>query len=486
MNSSEPRQEAERLRESAARLEPDAKDRKALMEATFSHTERFLESLMDGPAFRTPTGSPGIEGLRIGEEGKDIGELLDLVKREIEEQGLNPASPGDFAWVPGGGLYASALGDYLAAVGNAFAGHYAASSGAVLLENRMVRWIADLVGYPETAGGTLTSGGSIAGLTAILAAREAKNLRGRDFEKAAFYVSGQAHYSVEKAVRLAGMGEAPCRLVAVDERRRMVPESLARLITEDEERGLRPWLVVTNAGTTNTGAVDPLDEIGAIARTKGLWHHVDGAYGGFYLLAPSRRHLFLGIAEADSVVLDPHKTLFLPYGSGAVVVRDARHLDCFRFKAAYLPEDETEAPCPSERSLELTRHFRAMRLFLPLLLHGTGAFADALEEKWLLARYLHERVREIPEIEVGPPPELQTVCFRWTPAGCDLEAANRRNRALLEAIQGDGRIFISATVIDGVFWQRPSLGIFRTHVEHVDEFLAILVEKMDELRRIAD
>ncbi len=481
MSATELRERAERLRRRGDRLEPDARERKSLTNATFSHAERFLEALATGPGYRPPTGSPEIAALEIGEEGRDIGKLLDLVRREVEDQGLNAASPRDFGWVPGGGLYASALGDYLAAVGNAFAGYFPACAGAVHLENRMVEWIADLVGYPKTAGGTLTSGGSLAGLTAIIAAREARGLRARDFPQAVVYVTSEEHYSVRKAVHLAGVGEAQHRIVPIDERRRMVPEALARQIAGDKRAGCRPWLVVTTAGATNTGVVDPLFEVGEIARANGLWHHVDAAYGGFYLMVPERRHLFRGIADADSVVLDPHKTLFLPYGSGAVVVRDARHLDTFRFKAAYLVDEEQPVPSPSERSMELTRHFRAMRLFLPLLLHGAGAFADALEEKWVLARYLHARLQEMREIETGPEPELQTVCFRWVPPGLSPEATNARNRELLLDIQRDGRVFLTATVLDGVFWQRPSLGIFRTHAEHVDELLAILEETTKRL-----
>ena len=431
-----------------------------------------------------PSGASEIATLEIGEEGRSIGEVLDLVRREIEEQGLNPASPRDFGWVPGGGVFTSALGDWLAAIGNAFAGYFPASSGAALLENRMVEWIAELVGYPKTSGGTLTSGGSVAGLTAIIAAREAKGLKGRDFENAVVYVSNEEHYSVRKAVHLAGAGEAQCRIVAADERHRMVPESLAGLIRDDQRAGLRPWLVVTTGGTTNTGVVDPIREVGEIARSAGLWHHVDAAYGGFYLLVPARRDLFEGIEDSDSVVLDPHKTLFLPYGSGAVVLRDARHLDTFRFRAPYLVDEEQPVPSPSERSIELTRHFRALRMFLPLALHGTGAFAAALEEKWVLARLP-------PRPACGTPRdrgragsrELQTVCFRWKPPGLDEPAINARNRELQDAIQDDGRVFITATVLDGVFWQRPSLGIFRTHAEHLDEFLDVLVETMDRLRR---
>ncbi len=396
------------------------------------------------------------------------------MRREIEGQGLNPASPRDVGWVPGGGLYVSALGDYLAAVGNAFAGYFPASPGAVILENRLVSWIAELVGYPEDAGGNLTSGGSVAGLTAVIAAREAAGLRGGDYARAVVYVSDQAHYSVRKAVHLAGMGESPHRIVPVDAGLRMRPEALARLVRADRDAGLRPWLVVTAAGTTNTGAIDPLAAISDIARAEGLWHHVDAAYGGFFMLVPSRKPLFRGIEESDSVVLDPHKSLFVPYGAGAVVVRSARHLEVFRYGAAYLVEAPQAEPSPSERSIELTRHFRGMRIFLPLLLHGTDAFAAALEERWVLARYLQAELGTWPEIEVGPAPELSTMCFRRQPRGASPAEADAANRRLMAGIHADGRIFVTATLLGGRFWLRPSVNIYRTHAEHVDEFLEVL------------
>ena len=467
------RDQAEALRRRAAALEPGPSERRALTEATVRHAEEFLESLGAGPTWRHPTGSPGITGLRIGAEGRPFPELLDLVRREIEHQGLTPASPGHFGWVPGGGLYASALGDYLAAVGNAFAGHFPACPGAAQLEDRLVRWIAELVGYPESASGTLTSGGSVGGLTAVIAAREAKGLRSKDFSRAAVYVTNEEHYSVRKAVHLAGVGEAPCRVIPVDGRYRMVPEALSRQIRRDREAGVLPWLVVTSAGTTNTGAVDPLDAVSEIARAEGLWHHVDAAYGGFYLLVPARRKLFRGIEKSDSVVLDPHKSLFVPYGAGAVAVREAKHLETFRFTAPYLGDDSPE-PSSSERSVELSRHFRGMRIFLPLLLHGTGAFAAALEEKWRLARYLQDELGRWPEIETGPEPELSTVCFRLRPRGRSPEETDAANRTLLDDLRNDGRIFVTATCLDDRFWLRPSLGVFRTHAEHLDEFLDIL------------
>jgi glutamate/tyrosine decarboxylase-like PLP-dependent enzyme len=478
---SELRERAERLRRRARPLEPDAEERRELVEATIRHTEEFLEALKTGPSWYPPRDSSELTGVPIGEEGRPFPEVLDLIRREVERQGLNPASPRDIGYVPGGGIFVSALGDYVAAINNAFSGYFPASPGAARVENRLVEWIAEIVGYPEGAGGTLTSGGSVAALTAIIAAREAKGLRSRDYARASVYVTSQEHYSVRKAVHLAGVAEAPCRIVAVDEDYRLAPESLAAHIRKDREDGLIPWLVVSTAGTTNTGAVDPLDAVSEIARAEGLWHHVDGAYGGFYVMVPSRREVMRGIEKSDSVVLDPHKSLFLPYGSGAVVVRDAAHLETFRFKAPYLVDKPQAESSPSERSIELTRHFRGLRLFLPLLLHGTDAFAAALEERWVLACYLQDELRQWEDIEVGPEPELSTMCFRYRPPGPTEEEINDLNRRLIAALHADGRIFVTATYLDGRYWLRPSPGIFRTHAEHIDEFLEILKDFLADL-----
>lgn len=478
---SEFRERAEALQRRARALEPDAEERRTLTEATVEHAEEFLEALKTGPSWYPPRESREIMELPIGAEGRPFPELLDLVRREIEQQGLNPASPRDLGYVPGGGIYVSALADYLAAVGNAFSGYFGASPGAARVENRLVEWIAEIVGYPKEAGGTLTSGGSVAALTAIIAARETKGLRSRDFARASVYVTSQEHHSIRKAVHLAGLGEAPYRIVAVDDAYRMAPESLAAHIRKDQADGLIPWLVASTAGTTNTGAVDPLDAVSEIARAAGIWHHVDGAYGGFYVLVPSRRDLLRGIEKSDSVVLDPHKSLFLPYGSGAVVIRDAAHLDTFRFQAPYLLDAAQKEVSPSERSIELTRHFRGMRLFLPLLLHGTEAFAAALEEKWWLARYLQDELGRWNDIEVGPEPELSTMCFRYRPEGRTDEEVDALNRRLTAALHADGRIFVTATYLNDRFWLRPSPGIFRTHAEHIDELLTILKDFIAEL-----
>ena len=285
----------------------------------------------------------GLLDAPILEHGRPLGEVIALLEQDVVRPGGNPASPGHLAYIPGGGLYHSALGDFLAAVSNKYAGIFFAGPGPVRMEHLMVRWVADLVGYPATAAGNIASGGSIATLAAIVAAREAHGLKAADYASAVVYLTTQAHHCIEKALRIAGLGEAPVRHVPMDDGFRMRPDALAERIAADRAAGLRPWLVIAAAGTTDTGAVDPLDAIATIAERERCWFHVDAAYGGFFLLTEHGRQLLRGIERSDSVILDPHKGLFLPYGAGIVVVRNAQALAAAHdYEGAYMQDAERE------------------------------------------------------------------------------------------------------------------------------------------------
>jgi glutamate/tyrosine decarboxylase-like PLP-dependent enzyme len=355
--------------------------------------------------------------------------------------------------------------------------------GAARLENLLVRWTADLVGYPAGAAGHIASGGSIATLAAVVAAREAHGIGPAQVTRSVVYLTGQAHHCVPKALRIAGLGEAPERQVPMDERFRMRADALAQAIAEDRARGLRPWLIVAAAGTTDVGAVDPLDAIADVAAREGCWLHVDAAYGGFFLLTDDGRRLLRGIERSDSVVLDPHKGLFLPYGSGIVVVRDAAPLIAAHSYTGHYMQDamrEPEELSPADVSPELSKHFRGLRMWLPLMLLGTAPFAAALEEKLLLARYFHREIRAV-GFEVGPPPELSIVPFRWAPAGMSGEEADRLNQRLVDGVRHDGRVFLSSTVLDGRFTLRLAVLAFRTHRRTIDLALRVLREQLAAL-----
>ncbi len=513
--------------ERAARpLEPDARRRAALRRPVLEHAEEFLERLPRSPVYRaekeaageirrhpfpergpvgapdsasqgggdgTPRGTdPGGDGTSEAESPGDdvtrlesgrVRELLELHRRSVEEPGLNPAHGGHLGYIPGGGIYTSALGDYLAAVTNEYAGVRFAGPGAVEMENHVISWMAEMVGYPADAAGNLASGGSIANLVAVVSAREAAGLQAPDYPRAAVYLTEQVHHCVDKALRIAGMGESVIHRVAMDDRRRMDPEALARQVAADRREGLVPWLVVASAGTTDVGAIDPLEELADVAEAEDLWLHVDGAYGAFFMLCDEVRPKLAGIERSDSVVMDPHKGLFLPYGLGAVVVKDRQAMHrAHHYRAAYMQDAQAEeaggpVDSPAELSPELTKHFRGLRIWLPLMLHGVAPFRAALREKLLLARYFHRRIGEL-GFETGPEPELSVVIYRWVPEEGDADAFNE---ALVEAVHEDGRVFVSSTRLDGKFVLRLAVLSFRTHLETIDLTLEILQEKVAEL-----
>lgn len=463
------------LERESRKLDPGPEERLRLREAANTYTDELLASLDRQPAYRPGFGDPGGALARPFPEGPAaIEDVLAVLDAEVVAPGLNPASPRSFGYIPGGGLYPSALGDFIADVTNRYAGVFYVAPGAVRLEMQLVNWLAGLVGYPAAAGGDLTSGGSIAILSAIVAAREAHGVRAADLPRRVVYLSEQCHHSMHKALRIAGLEECVQRVVSVDDRWRMQAPALAAQIETDRADGLLPWLVVATGGTTDVGAVDPIADIAEIAAAEGLWLHVDAAYGGAFLLVEDGRRALAGIERSDSVVIDPHKGLFLPFGSGAVLVRDRERLAAAnRYHANYMqdafrPDVELS---PADLSPELTRPFRGLRLWLPLKLFGLAPFRAALEEKLLLARHFHARLAELPDWEVGPPPDLSVVTYRYRPQRGDPDEFNRR---LIAAVQEDGRVFVSSTLLDGRFTLRLAVLHFRTHLAEVELALDVL------------
>jgi glutamate/tyrosine decarboxylase-like PLP-dependent enzyme len=470
----------------ARELEPNAELRRALFHDVSAYAEEFLEKLSELPAYlESEDRGIGILETPIGEEPRPLSRLLEHLRRDVDRPGLNPASGGHLGYIPGGGLYASSLADFLAAVTNRYAGVFFASPGAVRMENMLLDWMSGLVGYPkETAGGNLTSGGSIANLMGVVTARDAHGIRSRDVERSVIYTTEQTHHSVAKAIRLAGLSDAVVRRVPLDERYRMRAETLERTAASDRAAGLRPFLVIASAGTTDTGVVDPIEDVAAICAKHDLWLHVDAAYGGFFVLCEPGRRALGRLDGSDSLVMDPHKTLFLPYGSGAVLVKDrTRLLESHHYAASYMQDalrarDELS---PADLSPELTKHFRGLRLWLPLLLHGLAPFRAALEEKMLLARYFHERLSERPGFEVGPYPELSVATFRYRPKSGDADLFNRK---LVEAVHRDGRVFLTSTILDGRFTLRCAVVSFRVHLETIDRALEILDREVRRLEAV--
>ena len=466
------RGEIERLRAQTRPLEPDSHQRRELGTQVLDHALDFLDQVEDAPSLR-PASEAFARHLEteFTEEGRAADTVLDYVGACIEKPGIATTSPRFMGYIPGGGLFHSALGDMLAAASNKYSGFAPAAPGAVRIENACVGWLASVIGYPAIAAGTLTSGVSMANLTAIVAARDARDAEGGG----AVYLTRFAHHCVDKALHIAGRGRSPRRVIPTDANYRMSVEALEQALEEDRRDGVRPWLVVASAGTVDTGSIDPLQEVADLCHRYGAWFHVDGAYGGLFALCDEGKAKLRGIERADSVALDPHKTLFLPYGTGAAIVRDGKHLlDAFSASAEYIrPFSETDVgPSPADLSPELTRHFRAMRLWLPLQIAGVAAFRAAQAEKLALARYFHARLNDLGGWDAGPRPDLSVVAFRYLPDSGDVDEFNER---LIKHVQEEGRVMLSGTRIDGRFYLRCAILCFRTHVEHVDEAIDAVV-----------
>lgn len=418
----------------------------------------------------------------IPENAISMSEALERISGAAK-LGMHPATPGYLAYVPGGGIFASALAGFISLALNRYVGLAAASPGMVRFEQDVIKLFASELGLPGGSGGILTSGGSMANLSAIVAARVEAFGEDGDFSKATLYLSEEAHRSMAKAARIAGIPAANLRTVATDSALRLDVLSLARMVSQDRADGYRPFLVAATAGTTNTGAIDPLVDIAELCRREGIWFHVDGAYGGMFVLTAEGKQLLRGIERADSITLDPHKGLFLPYGCGALVVRHvATLLKAHAENASYLQDltHVAEEPSPSELGPELSRNDRGILVWLPLALHGLEAFRAALADKLELTRYFCDALRDLP-VEIPVEPELSIVAFRLPRnPGESLGDWNQRNRAWLERINNRRRVHLSSTLLSmaggDVFTLRVCILSFRTDRRRIEMALEELAD----------
>ena len=455
-------------------LELSGDDLRRLIEGA---TERILEHIASLPSQPSADAEGGAELARslaegLPETGTPAEALLDFLFDRVIPRSFNTAGPGYLAYIPGGGIPHAAVADLIADSVNRYVGVFAAAPGLAQLEENVTRWLCDIAGLPAQAAGILTSGGSLANFSAVLVARRER--LPDDFRAGTIYASDQTHHAIAKAAMLAGFPSDCVREVATDDRFCIRADELERMVAADRSAGRIPFLVVGNAGTTNTGAVDDLAALSAIASREGLWLHVDAAYGGFFLLTAEGRRRMAGIERADSIVLDPHKGLFLPYGTGALLARDGGALTrAHALSADYLPAspEDSELPDYHLRSPELSRDFRGLRLWLPLKMHGIGPFRRNLEEKLSLARWAAERLREIPGIEILAEPQLSIIAFRMRAPGLDEAAADSLDRALMDRVNARKRVFLSGTLLRGRFAIRICVLSFRTHRDRMEEGL---------------
>lgn len=461
------------LEKLAKQLEPGVRERQEISESAHAYVEQLLQGLSGMRGYTTGEISR-LKSLEVQEQGKPLRELLEILATEVDAVGINSAGGSHLGYIPGGGLWTSAIADMLAASANRYAGIAYSSPGAVEIENQMIRWLCSVAGYPQEAHGNLTSGGSIANLIAIKAARDFHQINADNVRTSVIYFTEQVHHCIHKALHITGLHEAVLRPIPLNKNYQMKVTALEEQIEKDRLDGLHPFLVVATAGTTDTGAIDPLEVIADLAEHYGLWFHVDAAYGGFFKMVEELAPKFKGMERSDSVVMDPHKTLFIPYGSGVVLLRDRNKLlASYAHKAAYMKDAYgLDAIDPADSGIELSRHFRGLRMWLPLHLHGLAPFEANLKEKWMLCRHFHQVIGEM-GFETGPEPELTVTIFRY-PEGRD----NTINERLIEAIHHDGRIFLSSTTIEGKLWIRCAVVSFRTHIREINMALDMVRENI--------
>lgn len=409
-------------------------------------------TLAEQPAGRTASREELERRLREPppERGSDPAAVLDRVERDVLAWMGRVHHPRFFAFVPSPSNYVGVLADALAAAHNVFAGTWFESAGPAMVELVVLEWLREWVGMPEGAGGVLTSGGSMASLTALAVARRA--VLGDEAAGAVAYASDQTHSAVERGLRVLGFAPEQYRALPADPDFRLDPAAVAEAVAADRAAGRRPFCVIASAGTTNTGAVDPLPELADLCAAEGLWLHVDAAYGGGAVLCPEGRRALAGIGRADSLALDPHKWLFQPYEIGCVLVREeAALVETFHVLPDYLRDVEARRGEVNfgDRGVQLTRSFRALKLWLSIQVFGLDAFRRAVARGIENARRAEDLLGASGAWEVVTPASLGVVTFRWAPEGIDPGLAEAVTAGLVEASQADGFTLVSSTRLRG-------------------------------------
>ena len=455
-------------------LDPDPAQVRALVEQAMGLLSEHLGGLDERPL--SPPKDPDDLVARLLDQRPGAGAAAEDALATIAEvvaAGRESTSGGELAYIPGSGLVSAAVADLIASTLNRYTGLPGIAPAAVALEAGVLRWLCETFDLPQRSQAVLLSGGSMANLSALVAARE----RLGSSQAARVYVGAHAHASVRKAARIAGLRPEQVQVCASSDGLRLDTEAVRLAIKEDVAAGWRPMAIVAAAGTTNAGAIDPLDDLADLATQTGVWLHVDAAYGGFFQLTGRGRRALAGIERADSITLDPHKSLFLPFGTGALLVRDRADLErAFAEDADYLRDLDAGAELPDFSGLtpELTRAWRGLRLWLPLQLHGVDAFASALDDKLALAEEAWRRLDADPRIRTWGAPELSIVAFR-------AQGDDRLQDELLARVNRHGSVRLSSTVIDGRVALRLAVLSHRTTQRTVEHALDLVLAALDEL-----
>jgi aromatic-L-amino-acid/L-tryptophan decarboxylase len=432
-----------------------------------------LTSLPDRPVFQPfppDLAAQYLDGSPLPESGQTLDEILETFAAEIEPYPFGNGHPRFYGWVNSPPAVAGVFADALAAAMNpsCAGGNHA----AIYVERQVGNWFKRILGFPEDSMALLVSGGSMAALTALAVARHVQcgfDVRAQGLQNApsrlVYYKAGEGHGCNQKAVELLGIGNENLHIIEHDSAQRMIPAALETAIQRDRQNGCTPVAVIASAGTVNTGAIDPLDEIADVCGRHRVWLHVDGAYGAPAVLTERCREELLPLARADSLALDPHKWLYVPVEAGLVLVRDAKAMrTAFSLVPPYLRTDGSPTgvgglPWFSEYGFQQTRGFRALKVWMALKHQGADGYRRSIERDIMLAERLASLIRADAEFDLFEPQSLSIVCFRYVPRDWtrEAEALNALNKTLLEQIQLSGQAFLSSTVMDGTFWLRACI-----------------------------
>lgn len=455
-------------------LEPDRQLRTELSETVLEYLNDWYDAAAQMDAQGDELDAATLDSFRKppSEEGRSVDSILADLDLAGSDGHMHP-SGGHLSYIPNSGMYTAALADFLAAGLNRYTGVASAAPGFAAIEHGVVDWLCSIFDLGPDASGLLLSGGSMANFTGIVTARTAR--LGDHFTDGVMYVTRHTHHSAAKAARLAGFRSDQVVAVDVDEDLRMSVEALETRIAADRDAGLRPFLVVASAGTTETGTVDPLPRVADVASREGLWLHLDAAYGGFFHLTERGHEALAGIERADSIALDPHKGLSIPFGVGAFITRNEEDLvDAHLGRGAYLRDDDFYNGIRDIASLgpELSRPFRALSVWLPLQLHGVAPFRKALDSSLDVAGHAYERLQTVQGVQTTWKPDLSIVAFRFK--------SDELGRKAWLAVNEDKKVHLSPTIIDDRFILRFAVLNRRTTTEHIDHAIDIIEKTLIE------
>lgn len=462
-----------------AALEFSPTEMRALGHTVVDHAVQHLSTLHDQPVCGDIQATGFFRSLReeAPEHAVALQPLLDLLFNELIPRSFNTAAPGYLAYIPGGGVYPAALADFIANTANRYTGVWTAAPALVQLEANVLDWLKTWMGFPGSAAGLFTTGGSGATFNAVLCARE--KLLGHNIRSGVLYTSDQGHHSISKAAKLAGIAHDRVRAIPSDHEFRLDAQALKTAIANDRAQGLTPFMVASSAGTTNTGAVDPLNDIADICARENMWHHVDGAYGAFFHMCPELRPLLAGLSRADSLTLDPHKGMFLPYGTGALLVRDGEALrSVHSATAGYLPENQVEFYDPAQYGPDLSRGFPGLRVWMSIKMFGTERYRAAIAEKRMLALWCADRVAQIPGIVIDAAPQLSMFAFHLESPALDTQAKrNVATQLLMKRVMDRGQVMMTGCTIDGRHLARICVLSFRTRMADMETCVRDITEE---------